>query len=175
MLNLNRKRNAIWNHFTNKSHTVAKCSYCGHNVSYGGGSTSNLMRHLKTRHVTVSLTRPVINQIDENIDDPFDMPVPTSTSVSSSHTGSSRTVSEVLEPSASNLPRQSTITQYTSKPIYLSKSKAIDLQITKFIVKHFHPFSLVKEKESRNLIKMLVPNYIVPSRKTISNSILIQM
>jgi len=65
--------------------------------------------------------------------------------------------------------------QYISKPISLTKSKAIDLQITKFIVKHFHPFSLVEETEFRNLIKMLVPNYIVPSRKTISNSLLIQM
>lgn len=178
MPNLNRKRSAIWNHFTIKSHIIAKCSYCGHDVSYSGGSTSNLMRHLKTKHVTVPLTRPLVNQIDslendENIDDPTEMPASTSASVS---IGSSRIVSEAaVGPSRSILPRQSAITQYISKPISLSKSKAIDLQITKFIVKHFHSFSLVEETEFRNLIKMLAPNYIVSSRKTVSNSLLIQM
>lgn len=173
MPNLNRKRSAVWNHFSVESLTIAKCSYCKEGVSYSGGSTSNLMRHLKTKHVTVPLKRPLLVN-DDNIDDPSDPDVPASTSASVS-TGSSRVVSEAAGPSASNLPKQSAITQYISKPISLTKSKAIDLQITKFIVKHFHPFSLVEETEFRNLIKMLAPNYIVPSRKTISNSLLIQM
>ncbi|XP_016661474.1 zinc finger BED domain-containing protein 1-like [Acyrthosiphon pisum] len=129
------------------------------------------MRLLKTKHVTVPLKRPLLVNYD-NIDDPSDPDVPASTSAFVS-TGSSRVVSEAAGPSASNVPKQSAITQYISKPISLTKSKAIDLQITKFIVKHFHPFSLVEETEFHNL--MLAPNYIVPSRKTISNSLLIQM
>uniref|UniRef100_A0A2S2P4F1 DUF659 domain-containing protein n=1 Tax=Schizaphis graminum TaxID=13262 RepID=A0A2S2P4F1_SCHGA len=94
------------------------------------------MRHLKTKHVTVPLKRPLLVN-DDNIDDASDPDVPASTSASVS-TGSSRVNSEAAGPSPSNL------------------------QITKFIVKHFHPFSLVEETEFRNLIKMLAPNYIVP-------------
>lgn len=131
------------------------------------------MRHLKTKHVTVPLKRPLLVN-DDNIDDPSDPDVPASTSAVVS-TGSPRAVSDAAGTSASNLPKQSAITQFISKPISLSKSKAIDLQITKFILKHFHPFSAVEETEFRNLIKMLAPNYTMPSRKTISNSLLPQM
>lgn len=43
------------------------------------------------------------------------------------------------------------------------------------IVKEYHPFSIVEDKEFRNLINMLSPSYIIPSRKTVSNSLLPQM
>jgi len=79
-----------------------------------------------------------------------------------------------LNPST-NSSRQSSITQFISKSISLIKSKAVELQITKFILKHFHLFTIVEETEFRNLIKMLAPNYTMPSRKTISNSLLLQM
>lgn len=178
MNNLKRKRSAIWNHFTVLSDIIAKCSYCGHKLSYCGGSTSNLLRHLKTKHVGVPLSRTLT--IEDNVDDPSNT-LATCTFVSSA---SLNTVSEAIDQSISSLnpstsssitSRQSSITQFISKPISLSKSKTIDLQITKFIVKHFHPFSLIEEIEFRNLIKMLAPNYTIPSRKTLSNSLLLQM
>lgn len=162
MNNLKRKRSVIWNHFTVKSDIIAKCSYCGHEISYYGRSTSNLLRHLKTKHVAVPLSRP--STIEENVDDPSNI---------SSTSATLSTVFESAGPLTSssnpstNSFRQSSITQFISKPISLSKSKAIDLQITKFILKHFHPFSIVEETEFRNLIKMLAPNYTMPSRKTI--------
>lgn len=43
------------------------------------------------------------------------------------------------------------------------------------IVKEYHPFSIVEDKEFRKLINMLSPTYIIPSRKTVSNSLLPQM
>jgi hypothetical protein len=43
------------------------------------------------------------------------------------------------------------------------------------IVKEYHPFSIVEDKEFRKLLNMLSPNYIIPSRKTVSNSLLPQM
>lgn len=35
--------------------TVSICRYCSQNVSYTGGSTGNLFRHIKKKHVTVPL------------------------------------------------------------------------------------------------------------------------
>ncbi|KAL5236984.1 hypothetical protein ACI65C_004394 [Semiaphis heraclei] len=112
MANLNRKRSAVWNHFTVESLTIAKCSYCDRDdgrVSYSGGSTSNLMRHLKTKHVGVPIKKTrVVN--DEDIDDPSDVPASTSASASP---GTCRIVSEEAGPSStSNLPKQMAITQY---------------------------------------------------------------
>jgi len=43
------------------------------------------------------------------------------------------------------------------------------------IVKEYHPFSIVEDKEFRKLLNMLSPNYIIPSRKTVSNCLLPQM
>jgi len=97
MANLNRKRSAVWNHFTVESLTIAKCSYCDRDdgrVSYSGRSTSNLMRHLKTKHVRVPIKKTrMVN--DENIDGPSNVPASTSASVSS---GTSRIVSEAVGP-----------------------------------------------------------------------------
>lgn len=78
-----------------------------------------------------------------------------------------------IAPSTSS--RQGNITNFITKPLSISKSKAIDQQITKFIVKHYHPFSLVEETEFRNFIRMLAPNYSIPSRKTVSNNLLLQV
>lgn len=40
------------------------------------------------------------------------------------------------------------------------------------IVIEYHPFSIVEDIEFRKLIHLLNPNYIVPTRKTISNSLI---
>jgi hypothetical protein len=42
----------------------------------------------------------------------------------------------------------------------MSKSKMIDQQLVKMIVKEYHPFSMVEDEEFRNLIKILCPTYI---------------
>jgi hypothetical protein len=46
------------------------------------------------------------------------------------------------------------MTNYIQRPIAMTKSKAIDQQLIKMIVKEYHPFSVVEDKEFRNLIKM---------------------
>jgi len=115
---------------------------------------------------------------NDNVDNPLPAAVHVETASTSS---TSETGQQFLEPPDqplirnSYVPRQTIISQFITKPMTLSISKAIDAQITKFIVKHFHPFSHVEETEFQNLIKMLAPNYVIPSRKTISNNVLLQM
>lgn len=67
------------------------------------------------------------------------------------------------------------MTNFIQRPIAMTKSKTIDQQLIKMIVKEYHPFSVVEDKELRNLIKMLNPIYITPSRKTVTQSLLTQM
>jgi len=50
-----KKRSHNWNHFTIIDEQYAKCSYCSVKVSYGGSSSSNLTRQIKTKHITVPI------------------------------------------------------------------------------------------------------------------------
>ena len=50
----------------------------------------------------------------------------------------------------------------------------IDKQILKLLVKNYHPFSLVEQKEFKDLLHMIIPGYKLPTRKTLSNSILLK-
>ncbi|KAF8789432.1 Retrovirus-related Pol polyprotein type-2 like protein [Argiope bruennichi] len=51
-----KKSSPMWNHFEETAQdTRAKCKYCGSLVSYTIGSTGNLLRHMKTQHITIPL------------------------------------------------------------------------------------------------------------------------
>ena len=54
-----KKRSNVWNHFTLIAANVAKCNYCNEKKSFAGGSMGNLLRHIKTKHVTVPLQRQI--------------------------------------------------------------------------------------------------------------------
>lgn len=54
-----RKRSEIWFHFVELPNVrnKAACNYCHKPVSFVGGSTGNLSRHLKTMHPAVAIFR----------------------------------------------------------------------------------------------------------------------
>lgn len=62
-----------------------------------------------------------------------------------------------------------------NKPVSTLKQRNLDNQLIKMIVKEYHPFSLVEDSEFRTFIKMLCPGYSIPSRKTVSNSLIPQL
>lgn len=64
------------------------------------------------------------------------------------------------------------ITQYLSKPLGASRRKIIDQQVLKMIVKEYYPFSIVEDREFVKLLNLLNPGYTLPSRKTLSKSLL---
>lgn len=45
-----RVRSNVWNHFTKLTFEKAKCDICGTIISIKGGSSTNIRRHLKTKH-----------------------------------------------------------------------------------------------------------------------------
>lgn len=78
---------------------------------------------------------------------------------------------------ASRQIMQPRIDNYTisKRPIPISKSKQLDEQIVKFIVKGYHSFAIVEEEEFRNMYKMILPTYTLPTRKTISSSLVARL
>ncbi|VVC37209.1 Zinc finger C2H2-type,Zinc finger, BED-type [Cinara cedri] len=70
---MDRKKSGVWNHYSIINSEKAKCSYCSSSVSYKGGSTSNLSKHLKRKHIIQydSRKHPRINEINEQyVDEP---------------------------------------------------------------------------------------------------------
>lgn len=67
---------------------------------------------------------------------------------------------------------QDTITRYLPRPVGASRRTLIDQQVLRMIVKEYYPFSIVEDKEFGKLLKMLNPGYDLPSRKTLSTSLL---
>lgn len=56
---MNRKRSTVWHHFTALENNKAKCNICSEQKSFNGGSTGNLLRHIKTKHPLVPLERSI--------------------------------------------------------------------------------------------------------------------
>lgn len=57
----------------------------------------------------------------------------------------------------------------------MNKSQKLDEQLGIMIAKEFQPFSAVENVKFRKFIKMINPNYAIPSRKTVSKSIIPQL
>jgi len=56
---MNKKRSSVWHHFSALDNNKSKCNICRGIKSFNGGSTGNLLRHIKTKHPTVPLERSI--------------------------------------------------------------------------------------------------------------------
>ncbi|XP_036328634.1 zinc finger BED domain-containing protein 6-like [Rhagoletis pomonella] len=66
---------------------------------------------------------------------------------------------------------QPQVTNFLYKPLPIKKQREIDQQVLK-IVREYHPFSVVEDIEFKKLVFLLNSNYKLPSRKTISSSLI---
>lgn len=205
-----RTSSDIWYHFT-KFDKKGKCHYCQQIISCPSGSSSNLKRHLKSKHPTVPLERcgsgsrsrsPSTDdssaEIREIVSLESSSPISTSTSDealcpgtgcrSESQSISSLSLSSGSGPGPGPGPNFSFATPSpptafrsqqpmskfvnVTKPITLNRSMALDRQLLKMICKEYHPFSLLEDLEFKKFVNMLCPNYNLPSRKTLTNSLM---
>lgn len=57
-----KRRGGVWKYFkTNVDKQAAKCRKCLTLISYKGGSTTNLLRHMKSKHPTLKIPRKLNN------------------------------------------------------------------------------------------------------------------
>jgi hypothetical protein len=59
-----------------------------------------------------------------------------------------------------------------NKLVSIEKNKQLDNQLVCLIARKYHTFSLVEDAEFRRFIEMLCPGYQIPSRKTLTNSLI---
>lgn len=171
------RKSDVCHHFTTASNETAKFNYCSISYSFKGGSTANLNRHLKRKHIVQYEVRKKmctekIDDLEDNTDDP------SATSENTTETQnqpSSSLTSKITHTSPKTSQSQTLIDSFIPRPLSLNKSQKIDEQLGTMIAKEFQPFSLVENIEFRKFVKMLNPNYSIPSRKTVSKSIIPQL
>lgn len=172
------KKSQIWCHFSDEIAGKVKCLYCGQSLSVKNKSTSTLIRHMNYKHPTQPLSRQtVVDEIDSadsaQQSQSLVSPTPTSTSASATSKQSKSTTTTHSEPSASSRAGKIlAITNFFQRPLPISKQKEIDKQLICMITKEYHPFSIVEDKEFKRLLYLLNPNYTVPTRKTVSQSLI---
>uniref|UniRef100_A0A3Q3FFT6 BED-type domain-containing protein n=1 Tax=Labrus bergylta TaxID=56723 RepID=A0A3Q3FFT6_9LABR len=161
-----KRRSVIWTLFEFIPPAAASCTICKAKLSTKGGSTANLHRHLKSKHPTV--------QLEQVRQEP--QPAPTVEDSSSTSTAPASTRTAVSTQGATDRPRarraQATLTHFVSRPIDPMRQRAMDEVLAKMIALDLQPFSIVEDKGFRQYTKELNPNYVLPSRKTLSNSII---
>ncbi|XP_017480664.1 PREDICTED: zinc finger BED domain-containing protein 1-like [Rhagoletis zephyria] len=152
---MSKKKSDVWLHFSAEKEVKVKCLLCAQVLSVGNKSTFSLLRHLSTKHPTQTIRRqdPAAIVSDNN-----------------NNCVSTEETAEAAMPASCVQPRPS-IAQYFSKPISAKKKHEIDHQLVTMIVREYHPFSVVEDAEFKKLVFMLNPSYKLPTRKTISSTL----
>lgn len=141
------KRSEIWKHFSTVSDGKAKCSYCLKTISYCGGSTGNLTRHMKTQHKTVSLEKVTYTPTGNNNNVISEQPQETTSITLIEKPQSVHTEPQQLQTASVPTLRQGFKSTYVRRPISVTLSRQLDEQLVRAIVKKYYPFSIVEDKE----------------------------
>jgi len=203
-----RKKSSVWLHFTAKSKDRVKCDICRAELSYKGGSTANMLRHLSSKHPKIDTSRTVILAGTEiagpsNIN-PEDLPTARGTGtvtanssnnvinlpIASRRSGSVNTAANAsdsaqsdqvgsLTAQGSSLCEISTkdrvqaqVSQFRTRGAPAPRQKALDDAIAIMICRDYQPLSIVENEGFRNYSHLMNPSYALPSRSTITKTII---
>ncbi|XP_073954826.1 E3 SUMO-protein ligase ZBED1-like [Choristoneura fumiferana] len=165
------KRSNVWFHYNEDADQLrAKCNYCGLYLSIKSGSLGNLSRHMKNKHPTIPLC--VQRQPAQELSNEEHLP----TTSAATAAAAPSTSSAVPSSSTMNLASTSTSTYArpgpgTTLPIsnYFRKPPS-----TRKVVKGHHALRIVEEPEFKIFIEMVshCPGYQLPTRKTLSNTLI---
>ena len=127
---------------------IAKCNFCDRPFTISDGSTSTLVRHIELDHPEKEEVKLMVAKMKEN----------------------KERIKKQKEDFNKKLSSQPKLTLFVNRkgPIDAKRKQLIDEFIVKHIIKSNEPFSLVEEPSFRALLFQLDPNYICPSRVTIT-------
>lgn len=163
-----RHSSNIWNFYQIKSsdEKTATCKMCQNVLSYKSTS-NNLRKHMQRKH-------PLVDPISENhgatekkslvmevvSEDPDNEP----------KQGTSSIPREVSE--SQKAKTQTTVNAFLRKKMGVNARKSIDDNLMLLFTHDLQPFSMVEDYGFRKFVEALNPTYQLPSRKTITNSLL---
>ncbi|KAJ4926347.1 hypothetical protein JOQ06_008525 [Pogonophryne albipinna] len=166
-----RKRSDIWMHFVGVNQAQARCQYCKNLISVHGGSTSNMRRHLKTKHPTALLADT--QQTTTGTAATTSATASTSTDSGVASTSTQLATATTTAPQAARKrPKQTTMGGFINRPIQPLQQSKVDQALVKMIATDFQPFTIVEDRGFRAYTAALDPSYVLPSRGTISKRML---
>lgn len=164
-----KKRSEIWTFFEEIPNSRAKCNFCSQILSYKGGSTYNLGRHLKSKHPSSS-----------SVLGSKKAPGPSNNTSADAETCSqsqktddmpSTSFSTIESPNNQDPPRtkiQKTMGTFLAKPVTNKKRDDINKLLITTIAKNFLAFNLVESPHFKRFVAELNSGYQLPCRKTVS-------
>lgn len=175
------KTSYIWNFFTEKDNSdiIATCNICKQELCYKS-SSNNLKKHLERKHPLVQLkdsdSAGTIGQSRSRSRSPHHR----------SSSASTSTVTEKLEPSTNysnnssdehaspvvHTKAQTRANSFLNRKLELTTKQKIDENLMLLFIKDLQPFSIVEDYGFKNFVNALNPDYQLPSKKFISNSML---
>ena len=169
---MGRKRSGIWAHF--ESLSASKCKICNNIFSVAGGSTSNMRRHLSTKHVTVHLesedgSRPAATPQSSQ-------PAANEGTTRGPTTQATRPINQPatggppsIEPQPALKKRtQTRMGSYVNPPMSNLRKTELDVELVRMMATDFQPFSIVEDRGFRRWCRKLNPSYELPSRRIIT-------
>lgn len=147
------RKSWVWDHFEiDDSSKKAICLICKSLFSYCG-STSALGKHIRTKHPQEAISSTTLKRtVDEG--------------PSTSSSG----------PTEKKTMYQPTLTEVQEKnklyPVGSKMKEAIDQKLVQMVVKDMQPFSIVEDEGFRDYSKILNPRYALPSRRTLTRSMI---
>ncbi|XP_022826399.1 zinc finger BED domain-containing protein 1-like [Spodoptera litura] len=163
---LRKNASALWAYYDKDDvNKKAQCHLCHDSLSYKS-TTANLRNHLKRKHIGTytSLTEEENPEIqsrrNEDVTSYFSQPSTSRTAAQSD---------QIIVPPPTKKSQK--MDAYINKKISTEQKKKIDQDLLDLCIDSFHPFSIVEE---RSFIKFCrwIPGYKLPTRKTLSNSLL---
>lgn len=130
---------------------------------------------MNTAHPTITVTIDRLEPITESIEHRApDLEVPEQEIRTSNITATATTSTTTLTVRRRTEVALTSMRDYVvaKKPLPLNRLQQLDEQLVKMIVKGYHALRMVEEKEFRKLVEMLNPGYTLPTRKTLSESLL---
>ncbi|KAI2655051.1 Zinc finger BED domain-containing protein 4 [Labeo rohita] len=149
---------------------------CKKNFSTKGGSTSNLRRHLKTSHPTVLLAQVRTETEDGSpaaagaVSTTSTFAGPSTASTASSTPAASTTIQGAVRPRRPQ--QQTTMSSFVTRPMDPLRQNKLDEALVRMIACDFQPFSIVEDKGFKEYSHLLDPSYSLPSRKTLSKTVM---
>ena len=152
-----KSRSLVWNYFEKSEDgktVICQIGNCKAKLSYSG-STSGMNKHVNSRHPG------------------------TAQEISTKRSAPDSSIIEEEDHAKKMKPRQPTINEMHEKKIKFPeghpRKKEIDNCIATMILKDLQPFSIVEDEGFKYLLKNLEPRYTLPSRSTVSRTLLPKM
>lgn len=175
-----KRRSGVWLYFNAIDSNKAKCDICKNVLSYKGGATCNLRKHLKAKHfavITQDLPSPSSLRTSAELEE---VPEPSTSSTSLEVTPGSPAynATKKIDQDKRRMPfpssKQSKISTFATRPMSIPRTKNLHIKVLNMIIKDMQPFTIVEDEGFRELLEEFDPAYKLPSRKTLCNRLLPQ-